>query len=206
MSHDYQMTGIPFDPPGVRVSRFIESVQITKRLLSGEKVTFAGTYYHITDLENFPPTVQTPHPPLLIGAGSKRMISLAGREADIVGMLPRVQGGNLDFSDTSVSAAAQRIQWLREAAGERFDRLELNTLVWVVMVTDQRQQVAAQHAPGWGITAEQMLNSTHFLIGTVDQITEDVLRWREQFGISYVSVFPEYMDAFAPVVARLVGR
>jgi probable F420-dependent oxidoreductase len=203
---EYRMTGIPFDPPGIRVTRFIESLQLIKRLLSREKVTFKGDYYTITDLQNAPQPVQKPYPPLLIGGGSKRTLSLAAREADIISLIPRAKDGLLDFSENaSVESTQQRIQWVREAAGERFDHLELNTLVWLVIVTDQRQQAAEQYAANWNMTAEQMLNSTHFLFGTVDQIVEDVQRWREQFGISYVTVFPEWMDAFAPVIARLAG-
>jgi probable F420-dependent oxidoreductase len=202
---EYKMTGIPFDPPGVRVSRFIEALGIIKRLLSGEKVTFDGTYYHVTELENFPLPVQKPYPPLLIGGGSKRTLSLAAREADIVSLIPRAKDGGLDFSDGSIESTHQRVQWVREAAGERFDKLELNVLVWLVIVTDHRREKAEEYAAQWGLTADLMLNSPHFLFGTVDQIVEDVQRWREQFGISYVTVFPEWMDAFAPVVARLAG-
>ncbi len=203
--YDYATTGILFDPPGVRVGRLIESVQIIKRLLAGEKLTFKGTYYTITDLQNFPPAVQTPHPPLMIGGGGKRTLSLAAREANIVSILMRAAGGTLDITSATTAATTQRVQWIREAAGERFDSLELNTLVFEVIITDQRQQIAEERARDWSGTAEHLLDSTHFLIGTIDQITEDVQRWREQFGISYVTVAQEFMDAFAPVVARLAG-
>ena len=203
---EYASTGIPFDPPGVRVSKLTESVHIIKRLLAGEKVTFDGIYYTLADLENFPLPVQTPHPPLLIGGGGKRVLSLAAREANIVGLLVRSSGGKLDITDCSTAATNQRIQWIREAAGERFDSLELNTLVFNVIVTDHRQQAADQLGRERGLAAEHVLDSTHFLVGTIEQISEDIQRWREQFGISYITVFPYNMDDFAPVVTRLAGR
>ena len=83
--------------------------------------------------------------------------------------------------------------------------LELNTLIFECLVTDQRQQVAEEVAQKWGIPVEHVLNSVHFLIGTVEHISEEVQMWRERFGISYVTVFPQSMDAFTPVVAKLAG-
>ncbi len=113
--------------------------------------------------------------------------------------------GRTDFSDISLAATTRQVQWVRQAAGERFDALELNTLVFDVIITDRRQSMAEQLAPEWGTTTEQMLESIHFLVGTVDQMVETIQMWRERFGISYVVVFPRAMDAFAPVVARLAG-
>ena len=94
---------------------------------------------------------------------------------------------------------------MRQAAGDRFDELELNTLLLGVVVTDQRQRSAEDLARAVGLTSEQVLDSVHFLVGSVEQITEDIQRWREQFGISYITVIQEYLDTLAPVVARLAG-
>jgi alkanesulfonate monooxygenase SsuD/methylene tetrahydromethanopterin reductase-like flavin-dependent oxidoreductase (luciferase family) len=98
---DYQMTGLAFDSPSIRVDRAIESVQIIKRLFTQETVSFMGTHYTVTELVGWPHPVQRPHPPIFIGAGSKRLLSMGGREADIVGLAPRARGGTLDFSDAS---------------------------------------------------------------------------------------------------------
>lgn len=206
LGSDYAMTGIQFDPPNVRASKLIESVEIVKRLLSGEKVTFAGSFYNLTEMEPFPPPLQTPHPPILIGGAGKRVLSLAAREANIVSLVPRSKDGAIDLSDSSLAATARRIQWIRESAGERFDALELNTLVFRVIVTDHRQQAVDQLAREWSVPIEYIQDTIHFLIGSIEQITEDIQRWREQFGISYVTIFPEDIDTFAPVVGRLSGR
>jgi probable F420-dependent oxidoreductase len=203
--YDYAATGIPLDPPGVRVSRLAEAVQIIKRLLAGETVTFTGDSYTIHELVCHPHPLQQPHPPLMIGGGSKRLLSLAAREADIVSLVPKAKVGALDFNDGSHAATEQKIAWIRAAAGERMAALELNTLVFECLVTDQRQRVAEEVAQKWGMPVEHVLDSVHFLIGTVEHMTEEVQMWRERFGISYVTVFPQAMDAFAPVVAKLAG-
>ena len=206
LEYDYAATGILLDPPGLRVSRLAESVQIVKRLLAGETVTFTGDYYTIRELINRPQPLQQPHPPLLIGGGGKRMLSLAAREADIIGLVPKAKPGTLDFNDSSHAATEQKMAWIREAAGERLAALELNTLIFECVVTDQRQQVAEELAQKWGVPVEQVLNSVHFLIGTVVQMMETVQMWRERFGISYVVVDRNATDIFAPVVAKLAGQ
>lgn len=203
---DYATSGIPLDPPGVRVSRLEEAVQIIKGLFADGPVAFSGTYYTITDLEGYPKPTQRPRPPLFIGGSGKRMLQLAAREADIVGLLLSTAIGQVDFRAVSTALTAQQVAWVRQAAGERFASLELNTLVFDVVIADHRQSVAEQIAPNWGTTPEQMLDSVHFLIGTVDQIVETIQMWRERFGISYVTVFPDYIETFAPIVARLKGK
>ena len=177
----------------MRVSRLVESVQIIKGLFADDPVTFSGTYYTVTDLNGYPKPLQRPHPPILIAGGGKRMLSLAAREADIVGLVMQSRGAGLDFMDSTTAATAQQVAaWVRQAAGDRVDSLELNTLLFGVVVTDQRQRAAEQLASVWGITAEQVLDSIHFLVGTVDQMIEDIRMWRERFGISYFLVLPEY--------------
>jgi len=201
---DYATTGIPLDPPGVRVSRLAESVQIIKGF-ADDPVTFPGTYYSVTGLEGYPKPYQRPHPPLFIAGAGKRLLSMAAREADIVGLMMQSRDGGIDFSSGSAAATAERVEWVRQAAGDRYGDLELNTLVFGVVVTDHRQQVAEELARPLGLTGEQLLDTVHFLVGTVDEITEDMQMWRERFGISYITVQQQHMDALAPAVARLAG-
>jgi probable F420-dependent oxidoreductase len=202
---DYRMTGIPLDPAGARVSRLEESVQILKGLLQDAPFTFTGTYYSISGLDGHPKPHQRPRPPLLIAGGGKRVLSLAAREADIVGLLMPSRHGALDFTSGSTAATEERVQWVRQAAADRFDELEFNTLLFGVVITDHRQRTAEDLARPLGLTGEQLLDTVHFLVGTVDQMTEDLQMWRERFGISYIVVLPEYRDALAPAVARLAG-
>jgi probable F420-dependent oxidoreductase len=205
---EYEQAGISYDSANVRVSRLEESVQIVKGLFGEEPLTFSSTFYTVNHLDGFPKPVQRPHPPLLIGGAGKRLLTLAGREANIVSIGAKAQGdgSGLDVTDTTPAATRQKVEWIRRAAGERFNQLELNMIMYAVVVTDDRHQTAQQLAGRFKTTDEHVLTIPHCLIGTLDQISEDVQRRREQYGISYLAVFDEHSEAFAPVVARLSGK
>jgi probable F420-dependent oxidoreductase len=209
LKSEYDEAGLAFDPGGTRVERLAESVTIIKRLLSGERVTFAGRHYRVTGHSIAPPPAQKPHPPILIGGNGRRLLALAAREADIVGFsgLTFRDGGAAppDLSGWRVTGVDQRVQLVRESAGEaHYARLELNALVQRVVVTDDRRQAAEELASRWTpLTPDELLQSPYVLIGTVDQMVEDVRAYRDRWGISYYVVHEPYMDAFAPIVARL---
>jgi hypothetical protein len=97
------------------------------------------------------------------------------------------------------------VAWVREAAGDRFDDIELNCLVFVAIVTDDRQAMAEMLAGGFGVSPEQALSIPNAFVGTVDQICADLEERRERWGVSYVVFQEGAMDAMAPVVARLAG-
>lgn len=206
---EYDQVGLPFESAGIRISRLEEAVQIIKQFFTKDAVNFAGKHYKVTDLQAFPKPVRRPYPPIFIGGGGKRMLSLAGREADIIGIHIKVNDdGTVDAWERSEAAIAQKVEWVRQAAGERFPSLELNMLISAIIITEDRQQAVQQYIREKGrpgITAEQLLANPYFLIGSVEQITEHLQRLREVFGISYFVVGPEYMEVFAPVVGRLAG-
>jgi probable F420-dependent oxidoreductase len=214
---DYDATGVPFDPPAIRIQRLEEAVALIKRLFGDAPVTFAGKYYQVQNLNLFPKSRQQPHPPLFIGGGGRRSLRLAAQEATIVGMdTSTTVEGTKDYATTSAAAIEQRIGWVRQAAGARFPDLEIHVLVHAVNVTDDRQQGAAQLAAElstWPATVvsnatlstEHILTSPRFLIGPIDQIVADLQERRERYGISYITVFGEYIDTFSPVVAQLAG-
>jgi len=201
--------GLPIAPTGIRVQRLAESVAIFKQFFTQDSVTFAGEHYTVNDLPAIPKAAQRPHPPIFIGGGGKRLLSLAAREADIIGVEARHQDdqGNTAPGERTEAALGQKVAMLREVAGERFASIELNYGFRAVIVTEDRQQVAEQqaHKRGTGVTAEQVLADPYLLIGTVEQMVETLQRRREQFGISYLQVFVQDIDTFAPVVARLAG-
>ena len=204
---EYDQAGIPFDAPGTRIERLEEAVTIIKGLLAGERVTFAGRHYTIADLEGRPTPVQRPHPPIAIGGGGRRTLSLAAREASIVGLVPRARrdGSGLDLSDLSAAATREKLEWVRSAAGERFDSLEINALIQAVVVADQRMTAADQLASRFKVAREVVLGTVYVAVGTIDEICETLRQRRERHGISYLTVFERDMEAFAPVVARLAG-
>ncbi|MBV9230725.1 MAG: TIGR03621 family F420-dependent LLM class oxidoreductase [Chloroflexi bacterium] len=203
---DYSMVGMPFDRHPVRASRFEESVQLIKRFFVEETVEFSGHYYQITDLPGYPKPLQRPYPPLYIGGGGKRMLSIAAREADKVGLMARATAKGIDWASATHEATLEKIAWIREAAGARFEHLELDTTLFVVIHTEDRVGTAQQLASRWGLTPEQLLSCIHMLIGTTEQMVED-LQWRRQaYGISSVRVIEAAAEAFAPVVAQLTGK
>jgi probable F420-dependent oxidoreductase len=171
----------------------------------------------VNGLNVLPKPIQRPYPPIFIGGGGRRILALAAREAAIVGLDPvGTAQGTKDLRTSTGDAFAQKVAWVREAAGERFDELELHTLVANVVVTDNRQQAAEQVAaalaslPGIAfsntqLSPEAILQSPQNLIGTVDQIAETLQERRERYGISYITVNDAAVDAFAPIVERLAG-
>ena len=199
--NDYNQTGIPFDDAGTRVSRFEEAVQFIKKYFAEDVVTFSGRYYQIKDLKAFSKPIQKPHPPIYIVSVCSL---IAAREADIVGL--GFEGGPEHIP--------QKLAWIQEAAGKRFDQLELSTTVFKVVVTDHREQVAQEvvgHLPPLavgrpGMTLQDILNHTPVLIGTIDQVVETLQERRERYGVSCIEVLERDMESFAPIVARLTGR
>jgi probable F420-dependent oxidoreductase len=215
---DYEQTGTPFDPPGVRVSRLEEAVQIIKRLFSDEEpVTYSGTYYTINGLLGSPRPVQKPHPPIMMAGGSKRVLSIAGREADIIGLHLKTyaDGSGGDPTSTSHAATLEKLEWVRQAAGDRFDQLEFNVLIKQCVITSNprlaAEELARQQMPGTNPgsspqSAEFFLESPNALIGTIENIVETLQMRRDYYNMSYITVMGDVMEAFAPVVARLSGR
>jgi probable F420-dependent oxidoreductase len=211
---EYDQAGISFDPPGVRLARMQEGLRIIKALWGDGPVSFTGTHYTIVGLEGTPKPVQQPHPPVMIGGGGKRMLQFAAREADIVGLVPKARpGGGLDWTGTYATILDDQVSWVREAAGERFAQLELDVIGHAVYVTDDRtwaaEQVLEHHAyeaDAEGLTVEQVLSSPDYLLGTVEQICEQLVTQRERHGISRVTIYQDDLEAFSPVVARLAGR
>ena len=207
---EYEQVGIPFDAAGIRISRMEEALQIIRKFFTEETVTFAGKHYTVTDLKTSPRPFQRPHPPFFIGGGGKKLLSIAGREADIVGIHFKVNDdGTVDASERTEAAIARKLEWIREAAGERFNAIELNLLLSRVVITGDRRRAAekfVRESRRAGTTAEQVLANPYLLIGSVEQVIEQLQRLREKYGISYFVVGDESMEALAPVVARLGGR
>lgn len=209
MQRDYDALGLPYDRPGVRIDRLEEAIRVIKGSWGDGPFGFDGDHYTVTDYDGLPAPVQRPHPPLLVGGGGRRVLSLAAREADIVGVNPNLGAGAAATEavrDTLPDATRQKIAWVREAAGDRFDDLELQVRYFVTAVTDDRMGLAEAMAPGLGVSAEEGLESSLALVGTVDEIVDVCHRRREEYGFSYLVVGDAEVDAFAPVVDRLAGE
>jgi len=208
---EYEQAGLAFDRGATRVERLAEAVTIIKRLLMDDEVNFAGRHYRVTGHHIAPPPVQKPHPAILIGGNGPRLLSLAAQEADIVGFsgITFQRGGAVapDLSGWRVPEVDERVRLVREVAGEeRFERLELNALVQRVIVTDDRYKAAEELTSRWTqLSPDEIIQSPYVLIGTIEQIIEDLQERRERWGFSYYVVQEPYFEALAPVVARLAG-
>jgi probable F420-dependent oxidoreductase len=208
MTSDYEESGLPYDSPKVRIDRMVEGLAVMRGLWANERFSFSGTHYQVTGAQGLPRPHSDPHPPILIGGGSKRILTIAGREADIVGVNMDLRSGRID-ADTVAGAHPdrwdERVGWVREAAGDRFDDLDLQMLTFVVMVGTPKKEAMEQVAPLFGLAPEVMADIPAGMAGTVDEICDDLGRRRERWGFNYVVVHDAELDDFAPVVERLAG-
>jgi len=207
MTTDYEQSGIPKDRDGVRIARMAEALEVCRGLWSEGPFRFEGTHYTITDLDGQPKPVQQPHPPVLIGGGGPKVLRFAAQHADIVGINPRLTAGAVTAEtgqDARASVVDEKLQWVKEAAGERFDDLELNILVFFATITDDARGMAGGLASAFGVTADEVLEVPYAWFGTVEQICDKLEAARARWGTSYF-VLQGDMHAMAPVVARLAG-
>lgn len=206
LREEYDQAGIPFDRPGTRIDRMVEAVHLMKRAFTEERMTFEGEHYRTEALDLVPKPVQQPYPPFVIGGGSKRILSVAAREANVVNITTRAMpDGSKDVADMTPERLDTKIGWVRDAAGDRFDEIELASTVSDVIVTDDRMGEASRMAKSFGVTAEDVLASPHALIGTVEQMAEDLHERRERYGFSCFVVREGDEEKVAPIVARLAG-
>ncbi|MEV4183363.1 TIGR03621 family F420-dependent LLM class oxidoreductase [Streptosporangium canum] len=214
---EYDAIGLPFQPVGARVRRLREVIAVLKGCFGDGPFSFAGEHFTINEHDGHPKPAQRPHPPLFVGGGGRRLLTLAAEQADIIGLgprlLPAVQGKpELDPRSITADATAEKIGWIREAAGDRFDQLEINTysVGGSVTVTDNARAEANRRADqlrrltGVEVSADEILDSPNMFIGSIDGLTQKFIELRERFGIS--SIMVGSVDALAPVVERLAGR
>jgi probable F420-dependent oxidoreductase len=205
---EYTMLGMPFDPPATRVKRLTEAVQILKAFFTQDQVNFQGEYYTVNQMPATPRPTQQPYPPIFIGGGGKQVLSLAAREADNVGIHLKVgTGSRPSVENRLASAYTQKLEWVRAAAEERFDHLELNLLV-TILVTDNPAQTAEdlRQKRGWlDLSINDILAMPNILIGSLTEMVQILRQRREQYGFSYITVGEEDATIFADVVGQLVG-
>jgi probable F420-dependent oxidoreductase len=208
MTTDYEQSGMREDSAGTRIARMAESLTIMKSLWSEGKTTFHGEHYQITEAVGSPIPAQRPHPPIIIGGGGPRVLSIAAREADIVGVNPSLAAGHIGPEVLETAKAEyyhRRVGWIREAAGARFDQLELQCLTFIVQIVPNRDEAIAGLASALSVGPEDVAESPLAMVGSVEQIAETLRERREVFGFSYVVVHEAELETFAPVVAALAG-
>jgi len=206
---EYEALGIAFDPASVRIRRLGEVVGLLKAHFTGEPLDVKGEHVTARGYAGMPKPVQEPHPPIMIGGGSRRVLELAAREADIVSFNFDNRAGVLGADgvrSATEDRTSEKREWVRAAAGDRFDSLELEIGAYFTFVGDAGDAAAKGMAGAFGLSVDEMRRHPHGLFGSVDAICEELERRRESLGTHYVTVPDDAIDAFAPVVARLAGR
>lgn len=205
---DYAAAGVARERPVTRIRALEEAVRIIRPALRGGPPRSSDELRAVEGAGRWPQPRQTPIP-LLIGGGGRRILQLAAREADIVSInrdLERGRAGawsaDAGYSGSFGDAVSERVEWVREAAGRRFEHIELHALILKVVVTPHREEAAAELARPLGVPPGHLLRTAQYLIGTVDEIAEDLIDRRRRWGITYWTVKSSDMDAFAPVIAR----
>jgi probable F420-dependent oxidoreductase len=212
MRSDYQAAGIPYDDPAARIDRLEESVAVLEGLFGPEPFSYSGRHYRISDLDGLPKPVQRPRPPLVIGGGGRRVLSVAGRHADIVSLNPSLRDGQVTsdlLADATAERIDQKIGWVREAAagaGRRADDIELQLNLLVCQVTDRagRASETASSLVAGTVDPSLLEKSPAVLAGSVTRCVEALQERRERFGISYVNLGGD-VEAVTPIVDRLAG-
>ena len=209
MIDDYEWAGMRYDKPSVRIERLEEALTIIASMWTRKKTTFSGKHYQVKDA---PLKIELPRgmrPPILIGGGGEKLLSVAGRHADIVGINPKIPEGRITAKtalDITPESVRQKIRWVRAAAqsaGRDPDALELNALVFVAAVTDDPKPMREMVAANTGMPVDQIVDCPLFLIGAGNELRDTLQRRREQTGISYVVIQgqdPAQIERFAKEV------
>ncbi len=208
MATDYAAAGMALESPGRRVDRLEESLHIIREIFGTHPVHHDGSHYRITDLVGHPQPLTPGGPKIVVGGGGKRVLRLAAHHADVVALNVNLGAGVMDaraFPDGTPEATDRKIRWVREAAGERLGDIELQVRVHLAMITEDRAGVIEELAPAFHLTPAEAAATPHAMVGTVPQIAEQLLAQRERWGISYLGVSGDQLDALAPVVAQLAG-
>lgn len=206
LENEYRAIGIPFDPAGRRLDRLEEVIGLLRSSFAAGELNVTGDHVHAVGFEAVPKPVGSP--PLMIGGGAKRILSIAGREADIISLNFNNSSGRLGpegIGSATAAATAQKIEWIKAAAGERFEKIELETAAYFTIVTDAAAATREKMAPMFGMSPDDFAEHPNVLIGSVDEICDRIVERRQKFGISYVSFGTSVMEAVAPVVSRLAG-
>jgi probable F420-dependent oxidoreductase len=210
MTADYEKAGMALDPPGVRIARLAESIAILKGLFADGPFTFAGEHYRVTELDGQPKPVQRPHPPFIVGGGGPKILALAAREAQIVGVNANLRSGDGNSPDAahSLTSAATdaKLEALRAAAGANLSALEIQTLVGFVHVADNTDGIIDAMASSFGVDREDARMAPVTLVGTETEIVDLLEERRARWQMSYVVLPDDAIDACAPIVARLAGN
>ncbi len=209
MISDYEQMGMPYDSAKIRIDRFVEGIKVIKGAMAQGPFSFSGEHYTITEYNGTPKPIQAPCPPSLIGGGGKRVLSIAAREADIIGINATMSAGVVGadtFLTMTAQAVDEKVDIVRVAAGARLADIEMNVRAFLVNITDDAVGAAADIAAMIGVEPRMVEETPFALVGPPSKLIEDLIAGRERWGLSYIIVGDDQIDAFAPVVSALNGK
>ena len=202
-AEDYRWTGVPKDPIGTRIARLAESVAVIRGCLGGTPFDFEGVHFKVNGVEGWPRPVQVPLP-IFIGGSGPRILRLAGREAEVVGIHVNLNRGG--FDGLAAHDVEGRVEGVRRESAGRLPQPELHLFILELELTPNRREAAQRVAAELGIEVEQALESPYLYFGTVNEVVAQIEACRARFGISYFTVRDAHVEPFAAVVERLAGR
>jgi probable F420-dependent oxidoreductase len=208
MNTDYEQSGIPKEAAGVRIDKLEEALDVIEGLFGEGPFDYEGEHYQIAGLDGLPKPMQKPHPPIIIGGGGKRVLSLAARRADIVGIAPRAATGAVDAESAATGTAPEtdkKLDYVRQAAGDRYDDLEINVLLFAVIAADDPGPTYEMLAGIFGIDAAEGPSVPHVLVGTTESMCDALRERRERWDMSYIICQQDAIEVMGPVVAALAG-
>jgi probable F420-dependent oxidoreductase len=214
MESDYVEAGMPYDSPGVRISRLEEALQIITSMWDNAQTSFEGEFYQIRDIARAARMKDAGRPPILIGGGGKRLLTLAGRYADIVGINPKMVEGKVTAetpADSSPEMIRKKVAWVREGAekaGRNPDDIELNSLTFVTAISDDPSGLRQMLSKSSGLTVAQVADCPLFLTGSASEIRERLEKRREETGISYIVIQggdDAVLESFAKEIVEPLG-
>jgi probable F420-dependent oxidoreductase len=189
---DYAEAGLRYDAASVRVDRLEEALHVIKGIWSKERTTFSGAHYQVNGAQRAVELGSVPK--ILIGGGGKKVLGVAGRHADIVGINPKVAEGKITASaarDGMLARTREKIRWVQEAAsaaGRDFDALELNALVFGTVLTDDAKPVREFLGKQSGMSPEEVAACPLYLVGSPREIQDTLQQRREELGFNYVVI------------------
>jgi probable F420-dependent oxidoreductase len=217
MRADYDRSGIPMESAAVRIDRLAEALEIMRAMWTAGTVDFVGRHYTVQGELGGPAPLTPGGPPLVIGGGSERILTLAGRYASVASIVPSLAAGVIGpevAAESVVEKYGDRIEWVRQSARAHGRTVDTNTAAdeiefqcWTaaVQVVPNADELIDAMAPAFGFTPDQLRAAPIALIGTVKEITETLRERRESLGFSYIVVHEAEMEALGPVIAELAG-
>ncbi|HAN71538.1 MAG TPA: LLM class F420-dependent oxidoreductase [Actinobacteria bacterium] len=207
--NEYEGLGIPFESAGRRIQLMRETAEFMLMAYGSDaEVDYHGQFISSSGYVAVPRPVQKPHPPLMIGGGAPKVLGIAGELADIVSVNFNNSSGVVgagSISSSTEDETAKKIEWIKEGAGDRFDSIELETATYFISVDGRSEITADAVSKRTGLTLDELKRFPHAAVGSVDEICEELIRRREEYGFSYITVGDAHLDAYLPIVERLAG-